>query len=146
MVIRYKRVIYFTGDFFLIMFWKHLVFVVLFIFIIIIIWLCWVFVAAHRLPLVVSSQGYSSLLCTGYSSLLCTGFSLWWLLLLRSTDSRLTGFSSCGSWALGCRLSSCGAQAELLRCMWDLPGPGLKPVSPALAGRFLTTAPPGKSL
>ena len=28
--------------------------------------------------------------------------------------------------------------------MWDLPGPGLKPVSPALAGGFLTTAPPGK--
>ena len=28
--------------------------------------------------------------------------------------------------------------------MWDLPGPGLKPVSRALAGRFLTTAPPGK--
>ena len=30
--------------------------------------------------------------------------------------------------------------------MWDLPGPGLEPVSPALAGRFLTTAPPGKPL
>ena len=29
--------------------------------------------------------------------------------------------------------------------MWDLPGPGLKPVSPALAGGFLTTAPPGRS-
>ena len=29
--------------------------------------------------------------------------------------------------------------------MWDLPGPGLEPVSPALAGGFLTTAPPGKS-
>ena len=29
--------------------------------------------------------------------------------------------------------------------MWDLPGPGLKPVSPALAGEFLTTVPPGKS-
>ncbi|KAJ8797170.1 hypothetical protein J1605_017398 [Eschrichtius robustus] len=28
--------------------------------------------------------------------------------------------------------------------MWDLSGPGLEPVSPALAGRFLTTAPPGK--
>ena len=28
--------------------------------------------------------------------------------------------------------------------MWDLPGPGLKPVSPAPAGGFLTTAPPGK--
>ena len=28
--------------------------------------------------------------------------------------------------------------------MWDLPGPGLEPVSSALAGRSLTTAPPGK--
>ena len=28
--------------------------------------------------------------------------------------------------------------------MWDLPRPGIKPVSPALAGGFLTTAPPGK--
>ena len=30
--------------------------------------------------------------------------------------------------------------------MWDLPGPGLEPVSPALAGGFLTTVPPGKSV
>ena len=29
--------------------------------------------------------------------------------------------------------------------MWDLPGPGLEPVSPALAGGFLIIAPPGKS-
>ena len=29
--------------------------------------------------------------------------------------------------------------------MRDLPGPGLEPVSPALAGGFLTTVPPGKS-
>ena len=28
--------------------------------------------------------------------------------------------------------------------MWDLPGPGMEPVSPALAGRFFTTEPPGK--
>ena len=28
--------------------------------------------------------------------------------------------------------------------MWDLLGPGLEPVSPALAGGFLATAPPGK--
>ena len=28
--------------------------------------------------------------------------------------------------------------------MWDLPRPGLEPVSPALAGRFSTTAPAGK--
>ena len=29
--------------------------------------------------------------------------------------------------------------------MWDLPGSGLELVSPALAGGFLTTVPPGKS-
>ena len=56
------------------------------------------------------------------------------------------GLSSCGSRALEHRLSSCGAQASLLHGMWDLPGPGRKPVSPALAGGFLTTAPPGKPL
>ena len=42
------------------------------------------------------------------------------------------------------RLSSCGSRAQLLRGMWDLPRPGLEPASPALAGRFSTTAPPGK--
>ena len=41
------------------------------------------------------------------------------------------------------RLSSCGSRSQLLRGMWDLPSPGLEPVSPALAGRFSTTAPPG---
>ena len=30
--------------------------------------------------------------------------------------------------------------------MWDLPGPGVKPVSPALAGRLLTTALPGEHI
>ena len=30
--------------------------------------------------------------------------------------------------------------------MWDLPGTGLEPMSPALAGGFLTTAPLGKPL
>ena len=42
------------------------------------------------------------------------------------------------------RLSNCGSRAHLLRGMWDLPRPGLEPVSPALAGRLSTTAPPGK--
>ena len=42
------------------------------------------------------------------------------------------------------RLSNCGSQAQLLRGMWDLTRPGLEPVSPALAGRFSTTVPPGK--
>ena len=42
------------------------------------------------------------------------------------------------------RLSSCGSRTQVLRGIWDLPRPGLEPVSPALAGRFSTTAPPGK--
>ena len=54
------------------------------------------------------------------------------------------GLCSCGSRALERRLSSCGAWASLLRSMWDLPGQGIKPMSPALASRFLTTEPPGK--
>ena len=42
------------------------------------------------------------------------------------------------------RPSSCGSWAQLLCGMWDLPRPGLEPTSPALAGRFSTTTPPGK--
>ena len=80
----------------------------------------------------------------GYSLLRCMGFSLWQLLLLWTMGSRYVGFSSCGTWAqqlwhagsvaVAHRLSSCGARAQLLRSMWDLPG-----------RKFLTTAPPGKS-
>ena len=124
---------------------------VFFIYKFIYIWLHWVFIAAPGLCLVAVSQGYSSLWCTG--------FSLWQLLLFRSTGSRCVGFRSCGifscsgaralgAWASAVvvhGLSSCGSRAQLLHGMWDLPGPGLEPVSPSLAGGFLTTAPPGKS-
>ena len=55
------------------------------------------------------------------------------------------GLSGCGSQALEHRLSSWGTRAQLLSGMWDLPRPGLEPMSPALAGRFPITAPPGKS-
>ena len=54
-------------------------------------WLCCVFVAARVLSLLAESGGYSSLRC------MCV--SLQWLLLLWSTGSRRTGFSSCGTWA-----------------------------------------------
>ena len=76
------------------------------------------------------------------------------------------GFSSCGKWGplfitvhgpliiaaslvaehrlQTRRLSNCGSRAQPLRGMWDPPRPGLEPVFPALAGRFSTTAPPGK--
>ena len=64
----------------------------------------------------------------------------------RSSVVVMHRLSSCGSQSLECRLSSCGTRALLLCGMWDLPGPGIEPVSPALVGRFLTTVPPGKSL
>ena len=75
----------------------------------------------------------------GYSLFAVHGLSLQRLLLLWSMGSGMCGLSSCGSWALEHRLSSCGAQAELLCRTWDLPGPGIEPVSPVLADRFLTT-------
>ena len=42
------------------------------------------------------------------------------------------------------RLSNRGPRAQPLRGTRDPPRPGLEPVSPALAGRPPTTAPPGK--
>ena len=54
--------------------------------------------------------------------------------------------SRCGAWFLGhLGFSSCGTQAWLPRCTWDLPGPGIEPMSSALADAFLTSGPPGKS-
>ena len=54
------------------------------------------------------------------------------------------GFSSCGSWALEHRLCSCGTRAYSLHGTWDLPGPGIEPISPALSGGFFTAESPGK--
>ena len=59
--------------------------------------------------------------------------------------SRYGGLSCCGAWALGCfssccpwaleqKLSSCGTRAQFFHSMWDLLGPGIELVSPALAG------------
>ena len=50
---------------------------------------------------------------------------------LRCTGSMHVGFSSCGTRAAP--------------GMWDLPGPGIEPMSPVLAGGFLTNVPRGKS-
>ena len=81
--------------------------------------------AALRLSLVVVSGDYTSLWCAG--------FSLQWPLLLQVAASRHVGFSSRGTQTK----SSCGT--------WDLPRPGMEPMSPASVGRFLTTGPPGNS-
>ena len=114
-------------------------------------WLRWVFVAARRLCLVAVSGGYSPLQCVGFSlrwllvaehGLQAHGLQQLWLV---GSVVVARGLSSCGSRALEPRLSS-GTRTQLLCGMWDLPRPGLEPVSPALAGGFLTTAPSGKSL
>ena len=78
----------------------------------------------------------------------CGGFSCCGAQALGTQASAVVarGLSNCGPWALQRRLSSCGARASLPHGMWDLPRPGLELVSPALAGRFLTPEPPGKSL
>ena len=104
---------------------------ILFIYVCMYVWLCWVFVSVRGLSLVVASGGHSSSRCGGHSSSRCVGLSLSRPLV---AEHRLQTR----------RLGNRGSRAELLRGMWDLPRPGLEPVSPALAGRFSTTAPPGK--
>ena len=74
----------------------------------------------------------------------CVGSLLQWLLLLQSMGSRACGLQWLDSPALQHRLGSSGTLAQLPHGMWDLPRPGIKPMSPALAGGFFTTEPPGK--
>ena len=47
------------------------------------------------------------------------------------------GFNSWDSPPLKGRVDSFGTRTQLLRSMWDLPGPGIKPVSRALAADSL---------
>ena len=82
-------------------------------------WLGWLFVAACRLSLVVESQG---LLFVAMRGLLTVVASL----------------------VAEHRLSSPDLPVYLLQGMWDLPGPGIKPVSLALQGGFSTIVPPRK--
>ena len=91
-------------------------------------------------------QAGATLRCSAQASH-CGGFSCCRAQALGARASVVVarGLSSCGSRALDCRLGSCGTWAQLLYSMWDLPRPGLEPVSPALAGGVLTSAPPGKS-
>ena len=90
-------------------------------------------------------QAGATLHCGAHASH-CGGFPCCraWAVGARASVAAAHGLRSCGSRALERRLS-CGERAELLRGMWDPPGPGTKPVSPELAGGFLTNAPPGKS-
>ena len=55
------------------------------------------------------------------------------------------GLSNCSFRALEHRLNSCGTPVELLHSMWDLPESRMEPVSHAIAGRFFTSEPRGKT-
>lgn len=96
--------------------------------------LIWVFVASHGFFLVAGSRGCSLL-----------RFPLW------STGSRPMGVSTYSMRALDLSLEgsqipySVGVAHGLSHCgMWVHWGLGFKPLSPALAGGSLSTAPPGR--
>ena len=96
--------------------------------------MCWVFIAG-----------------SGFATVAVPGLLTVVLPLLQSTGSRhlasvvvVCGLSSRGLKAPELGLHSCGSPAWMLCGTWDLPGPGIEPMSLALQGRFLTTGPPGK--
>ena len=70
-----------------------------------------------------------------------------WVFSSYGEQASHSGGSSCHrAWALEhIGFSSCGILAKLPCGMWNLSGVGIEPMSPALAGRVLTTCPPGKS-
>ena len=71
----------------------------------------------------------------------CAGFSC-----CRAWTLGRSGVSSCSTWAWGAWYLWHAGLAALLQGMWDLPGPGFEPLSPALQGRLLTTGPPQEPL
>ena len=88
------------------------------------------------------ARAFSS--CSRWGLLFVVGHRLLIVALFRAWVLGHEGFSSYRSWALEHRLTSCGAQAQLLWGRWDLPRPGIKTMSPELAGRLSTTRLPRK--
>ena len=82
-------------------------------------WLYWVFAAAWAFLL-----------------MWCMGFSLQWLLSLQSTGSRVHGLQELQVLCL-----VVGYMGLVTLCLVNLARAGIKPVSPALQGGFLTIGP-----
>ena len=80
-------------------------------------WLCQLFAAACGLCLAVENRGCPP--AAGHGLLIAVASLV--------VEHRLwpVGFSRCGSRALECGLSSCGAWTQLLHSMWNLPRPGI---------------------
>ena len=100
-------------------------------------WLCFSLLVGRRRPH--SGCGAQASHCRGSS---CCGAQA---LGPQAPVAAAHGLSSCSSQGLKHRLSSCGPWAELLQGIWDLPGSGIEPASPALADGFFTTESPVKS-
>ena len=95
----------------------------------------YLFIYLYMLGLCCGVQAFSS---WGEQGLL-SGCSAW-----ASHCGGLSFYRAQSLWSLGFR--KCSTQTQLPCGTWNLPGPGMEPVSPVLAGTFLTTGPPGKSL
>ena len=99
------------------------------------------FILLFLVALGLTAHRFSLVATVGTSLLWCAGFSLQWFPLLQST--------AIGTWAsvvAAYGLHNCGASwAYLLHRIWNIPEPGIKPMSPSLTGRLLPTAPPWKS-
>ena len=77
----------------------------------------------------------SSLLCTGFLQLQWVGATLHWSARASlAAEHRLHACRLQMLQHIGFR--SCGIQAELLQGIWALPGSGIEPVPPTLAGGF----------
>ena len=102
-------------------------------------WLCCVFIAALAV-----SRGYCLLAVHGLLMVVASLVAEHGFWGSQASVVAMCGLSSGGSRAPGHNHSSCGTWAHLLLHMWDLPRPGIEPISLALAGRFFATEPPGK--
>ena len=83
----------------------------------------------------------------------CSGFSMLWILLLWSMDSRHMGFSSCHAQAQQLQIPGPRAQTQQLQHTGLVAPqqvrslrPGIKPMSPTLAGGFFHAELPGKPI
>ena len=101
----------------------------------------WAALSLYYCPRAFSRCGEQGLLSSwGVQASHCSGF-----FCCGARALGLVGFSCCRSQALEQGLSSCGTWTQLPCIMGCLSRPGIKPVSPAMAGGFLCTGLPGKS-
>ena len=93
-------------------------------------WACWVFAAVGWLSLAAASGGHPSLHCAGFS---CHRAQAPGTRAPAGATCQLKGVQASAAVPHGLSCSS---------STWNLPRPGIKSTSTALAGRFLTTVPP----